>query len=289
MKKILLVSSLLLISWPSMSWGFMAHRLINRMAVYSLPPELFLFYRDHIDFLSEYSTKPDERRYVNKLEGPRHYIDLDSYPDSLRSVLYHGLDSVEVRFDSLFIYEKGILPWEIERLKYNLTLAFMEKDTLRILRLTSFLGHYLADSQVPLHTTRNYNGQFTGQYGIHGLWETRLPELFSAEYNLWVGKATYRPDTRNFIWSRIRATHKMVENVLQTERELSETFPSDRKYSYEQRGKMVVKVYSEEFCGEYHRLLGGMVERQLRSSIQLLADFIYTCWADAGQPVLIRN
>jgi hypothetical protein len=38
------------------------------------------------------------------------------------------------------------------------------------------LGHYIGDAHVPLHTTSNYNGQKTNQHGIHGLWESRIPE-----------------------------------------------------------------------------------------------------------------
>ncbi|MGC6428813.1 MAG: hypothetical protein ACON4Y_05945 [Flavobacteriales bacterium] len=53
----------------------------------------------------------------------------------------------------------------------------------QILFICSDLGHYIADANVPLHTTINYDGQLTGQKGIHAFWESRLPELFSSEYN----------------------------------------------------------------------------------------------------------
>ena len=33
-------------------------------------------------------------------------------------------------------------------------------------------------------------------------------------------------------------------------------------------------------------MLDGMVERQLKSSIKLIADFWFTAWVDAGQPDL---
>ena len=44
---------------------------------------------------------------------------------------------------------------------------------------------------MPLHTTENYNGQMTGQRGIHGFWESRLPELKSKDYDYFVGRAEY--------------------------------------------------------------------------------------------------
>ena len=66
--------------------------------------------------------------------------------------------------------------------------AFIEKDSDKILKYSADLGHYIADAYVPLHTTENYNGQLTGQKGIHAFWESRLPELFSEDYNYLVDK-----------------------------------------------------------------------------------------------------
>ena len=60
-------------------WGFFAHRMINRMAVFTLPPELFGFYRQHIEYITEHAVDPDKRRYASKFEDIRHYIDLDHW------------------------------------------------------------------------------------------------------------------------------------------------------------------------------------------------------------------
>ncbi len=66
------------------------------------------------------------------------------------------------------LHEYGIVPWHINTMKYRLTKAFSEGDVESILRIASDIGHYIADAHVPLHSTQNYNGQFTDQYGIHG-------------------------------------------------------------------------------------------------------------------------
>jgi hypothetical protein len=70
------------------------------------------------------------------------------------------------------------------------------------------------------------------------------------------------------------------------EKELSKTFPSDRKYAYEQRGNTTIFTYSREFCEAYHQLLNGMVERRLKASILAVGSIWYTAWIDAGQPDL---
>lgn len=61
------------------AWGFYGHRLINRMAVYTLPPELIGFYKKHIEYMTEHAVDPDKRRYATKHEGVRHYIDIDHW------------------------------------------------------------------------------------------------------------------------------------------------------------------------------------------------------------------
>lgn len=60
-------------------WGFFGHRTVNKMAVFTLPPDLIKFYRIHIEYVSDHAVDPDKRRYAVPLEGPRHYMDLDHY------------------------------------------------------------------------------------------------------------------------------------------------------------------------------------------------------------------
>ena len=61
------------------TWGFFGHRRINRMAVFTLPPEMIRFYKNHIEFLTEHAVDPDKRRYATKHEAVRHYIDIDHW------------------------------------------------------------------------------------------------------------------------------------------------------------------------------------------------------------------
>ena len=60
-------------------WGFYGHRLINRMAIFTLPPEMIGFYKDNIEYLTEHAVDPDKRRYATKFEAARHYLDMDQY------------------------------------------------------------------------------------------------------------------------------------------------------------------------------------------------------------------
>lgn len=60
-------------------WGFFGHRLINRVAVYTVPTEMMGWYKPYIDYISEHAVDPDKRRYATKHEAVRHYIDLDHW------------------------------------------------------------------------------------------------------------------------------------------------------------------------------------------------------------------
>jgi hypothetical protein len=185
--------------------------------------------------------------------------------------------------DTLKAY--GIVPWHINTMYYRLRDAFLVGDPERILKVSAEIGHYIADANVPLHTTENYNGQLTGQDGIHGFWESRLPELFSHDYDFFVGKATYLDNPQLTIWTGVENAHKVVKDVLREEKLLAEKF-QERKYSFETKGRQTVKVYSREYAKAFHKILDGMVERQMRSAIKMIGDFWYTAWVDAGQPDL---
>ena len=99
--------------------------------------------------------------------------------------------------DSVRAY--GIVPWWVETMQSRLAKAFKEKDHPKILRMSAEIGHYIADAHVPLHAGMNHNGQLTNQQGIHGFWESRIPELLAdQEWDFFIGKAEYISNTHGF-------------------------------------------------------------------------------------------
>ncbi|MEO6904389.1 MAG: zinc dependent phospholipase C family protein [Bacteroidia bacterium] len=268
------------------AWGFFGHQKINNMAVYTLPSDLIGFYKQHLSYISKHAVDADKRRYSDAKEAPRHYIDIDHYG-------VYGFDSMPHKWkdavakyseDTLIAY--GIVPWYIEKMLYQLTAAFKAQNLDLILYYSAFIGHYIADAHVPLHTTENYNGQLTNQKGIHALWESRIPELNAQDYNYWLGAATYIEDPSTAIWQIVASSHKAVDSVLKLEATLSATYPSDKKYSFENRGRKMTKVYSKEYSKAYNELLKGMVERKMREAIFSVGSFWYTAWVNAGKPNL---
>lgn len=270
----------LILSVLCSGWGFFGHRQINSHAVFLLPPELSGFYKHHMEFIRESAVNPDRRRYAVKGEAARHYIDLDRYAGRYLPVSWndavacYGADSLDAH---------GVLPWSLFMTLGSLRNAFLTKDPDRILKVSADLGHYVGDAHVPLHTTSNYDGQQTGQHGLHGFWESRLPELYFGDYDFLIGKASYVENPSLYIWSVVNNSHTMVDSVLKLEQKLF-TEMGDLKYGFESRTGMTVKAVTPEYSEKYHNLLNGMVERQMRKSIKCVADLWYTAWVDAGQP-----
>ncbi len=286
----LLLFILLLLPFETYAWGFVGHQRINRLAIFTLPPEMFGFYKYHLKFLVDNSVNPDKRRYAVKNEAPRHYIDIDVYDRLYNdSAIYkmprYWKDAVKIHSeDTLLAY--GIVPWHIQKMHFELVEAFKQRSVNRILRVSADLGHYIADANVPLHTTENYNGQRTGQIGIHGFWESRLVELFSDDFDFFVGKASFLQNTQLTAWEAVTNAHLALDSVFRFERELTKMFPEDKKYAFEERNRITVKTYSRPFSEAFYRMLDGQVQRRMRASVKMVGDFWYTCWVEAGQPDL---
>ena len=287
MKKLFLILLLILIGNEGLyAWGFYAHRRINRLAVFSLPVEMIGFFKENIQFITENAVNPDRRRYAVEGEAEKHYIDADVYGDSAIYTLPRYWDQAVEMYGKDTLHAYGIAPWNIYSVQLQLTEAFVRKDARAILRLAADLGHYIGDINVPLHTTINYNGQFTGQHGIHAFWESRVPELLSDQYDFFVGRASYVENTQLAAWDAAILAHIALDSVFRVERELTQIFKNDKKYSFVERGNQSIKTYSAEFTRAYERQLDGQVERQMRRSIKMTADFWYTAWVNAGQPDL---
>lgn len=183
----------------------------------------------------------------------------------------------------------GILPYWLEIMQRRLTNAFLAGDVPLILRLAADIGHYIGDAHVPLHTTENYNGQLTGQHGIHGFWESRIPELFLEEWELITGPASYIPDFRKQVWQVVRESNALVAQVLGLEKEVRRQLPDDRIMCFEDRNTLNVLTQCPEYARAYAAAMDGMVEDRFRSSIHMVASSWYTAWIDAGQPDLWRE
>lgn len=267
------------------SWGFEPHKRINEQACLILPKPLFGFYKKHLSFMIAHATDADMRRYIDTLEASKHYIDLEHYGNCIDSVPQSYLEAIEL-FGEEHLNSEGSLPWALTKQVMKLKYAFGTKDITYILKTSADLGHYIADAHVPLHTTENYNGQLSNQKGIHGLWETRIPQLFLDTIIVPKPIFEFNPDWEKEIRTVIEESHNLTHSVLQKEREVREILPESRWYQFQQNKQVVTKQYSLEYVNTYHEFLDLMVEKRFIASTQMFAKLLFTAWVLAGEPNL---
>jgi hypothetical protein len=269
------------------SWGFLVHRTVNQLAIYELPGEILPFFYQHKEYLVANAPRPDLRRNEDSTEATKHFIDLEMYETvSTPSMPVYWNDAVKkYTKDSLLKY--GYVPYQVVFTLEKLTNALKKQQKDSILFYAADLGHYIGDANVPLHTTVNYDGQLTDQKGLHSLWESMIPEIEIGNYRLSSAhKATYLKNPAVSIWEAVRQAASLVPALLEKEKEVSKQFTEEQKFRIQIRRGKESKYYTSAFAKAYAEALHPSINEQLLHSADLLADFWYTAWVDAGKPDL---
>src|SRR6476469_3033653 len=267
------------------SWGFLVHRTTVQLAIYQLPKGLQpLFYKNEAALVKA-SVRPDQRRNVDATEAPKHFIDLELYGDSAAWTMPRTWNEAVAKYSEDTLKKYGYVPYWILAMQEKLTNAFRAGKSDSILIYAADLAHYIGDANVPLHTAVNYDGQLTNQKGLHNLWESIIPELELTNYNLHSRhRAKYIRDKADVVWKTIRTAHQLLPQIFLQEREVSKAFTDSTKYRTQIRNGKEVKTYTSAFAKAYSQQLGNTINRQLLRTSNMIADFWYTAWVDAGKP-----
>ena len=281
---LIVLSSLLVVC---SSWGFLMHRTISQLSVYQLPQEMQPFFFQNMEAIVRSSVRPDERRNSDPSEASKHFIDFEAYGKDAALKMPLQWNAAVARYTSDTLEKYGYVPYWIMVMKDRLTTAFRKGQQDSILFYATDMAHYIEDAHVPLHTTVNYDGQLTDQKGLHSLWESTVPELTIKDFNLKADKkASYLKHPEKNIWRAVRQSFSLVPTVLQTERDESKGFTDSTKYRYQKRNGRDVRSYSRAFALAYAKQLQPTINKQALRAANMVADFWYTCWVDAGRPDL---
>ena len=167
---ILLLSLVLAISPPQTSaWGLSTHQTIADQALDLLPQSLQNFVLQHRAAIMDASIQPDLRKGSDPAEGPRHYDDQD-VPHKDHNISTSSPD-----------YRDGVVSWAVEFTTHDLITALQHNKTAAIIRYMGDLTHYIADASQPFHSTKNYDGQLTGNNGIHARYENTMINRYKSE------------------------------------------------------------------------------------------------------------
>lgn len=269
------------------SWGFLVHRTINQLAVYRLPDPLQGFFYQQMDYLVKNSVRADQRRNEDSTEATKHFIDLEAFGQHALSEMPRNWNAAVARYTKDSLLKYGYVPYYVVFMEENLTRAFRNRQRDSIVFYAADLAHYISDAHVPLHTTINYDGQLTDQKGLHALWETVVPELELANYELGEeGAAQYVKDKPAAIWAAVEKAYNQLPAVFGEEKEATKQFTDATKFRIQVRNGREVKYFTTAFALEYSKRMGTSINDQLKASARMVADFWYTAWVDAGKPDL---
>lgn len=269
-KSLLIVLLILLPLSVSLGWGAEGHKLISNKAMDLLPQEMNGFTKWQ-DYITTHSVDPDLRRDHDKSEAPKHYIDIDFYPEFLNGKMIEDKAKLVAEYGDSTVTKMGLLPWATLNTYHNLVDAFKQRNKDKALLYASDLGHYVADGHQPMHAIMNYNGQMTGQKGIHGRYETVMVDSNLAQINkdFRAESARYVNNPLKFIFSYITDANSVVNLLFD-----ADTYAYKRAKSHED--------------SEYYRLLWFklkyITETQIENASRDFASLFYSAWVEAGKP-----
>ncbi|MEK9139144.1 MAG: T9SS type A sorting domain-containing protein, partial [Bacteroidota bacterium] len=221
MRKLILLPVVLLtvigLCLTAFGWGGNSHRFINRNAVYHLPNQMLLFIQDSL-FFAQHASDADNRRVSGDTsfyaEGPRHFIDIDDYPDF--SNLTRSLDTLMAQYGWERVKRNGINPWATVWQMDSLVNQLRRGDWNRAKLTASDIGHYVGDAHQPLHCAKNYDGQYSGNNGVHSRYETTMlsPTYYLSQLYITPDSVQYVSDKINFIFDYVLHSNSLIDTVL---------------------------------------------------------------------------
>jgi len=282
---------------PSFGWGADGHSMINRLAAANLPLDVPAFLRNGgaLDAMAYLGPEPDRWRNraeseLNAVQAPDHFIDLE-YADLVGTLpkrrydFIRDLDKAQREHPQLALAPEkvGMQPWQVEEVYQRLKVEFREyrkliannEDTkpaeLAITYYAAWLGHYVADGSMPLHTSIQYNGWtgpnpngYTTEHKIHSQFESAFVAANVKAADVAPLVVAAEPKVLADEWADymgyLRHTHSQVEKTYQVE----------KAGGFNGAGTAEGKALTEE-C-----LAAGAIE---------LREMIYTAWLRSADPV----
>jgi hypothetical protein len=264
---------------PGAAWGFAAHKFIADRMIELLPPELKPLFEARRAFIVEHAIDPDLWRNVGwEEEPPNHFLDIDHEafgPYPFKALPRDYSEAVQ-KFGREFVHEQGLLPWRTSEFWGRLVREFESLNRAappgyvldNIALVSAVLAHYVSDGHVPLHAVVNYNGQLTGQDGLHSRWEAELFERNRSRVK--IAPPPLMPITvpRDSMFDVLLTSNRAAANVLEADRKAAQ-------------GR---EFYDDGYFEAFANGTLPTLERRLNDSISAVASFITGAWHAAGRP-----
>lgn len=263
---------------PSFAWGLAAHRYIMGRAIDILPPELKPFFEANRQELVIRVTDADTWRLVGWAEDPNHFFDfgVKEYGPYPFTAVPRDYGAALEKFGPEVLERNGRLPWRLAEIHGRLRRAFedfakgSQYAVGNTVLFAAVASHYVQDAHQPLHATDNYDGQLTGQRGVHARFERDLFERFETRLRITPAAPTAILNSRDAAFDVLLASHQLVEPLLKADKDAA-------------AGR---EMYDDAY---FERFLAGaqpVLERRLAQAISATAGMIIGAWEQAGKPAV---
>ncbi|MFL6278720.1 MAG: hypothetical protein ACJ731_01290 [Vicinamibacterales bacterium] len=259
---------------PASAWGIDVHKFITARAIALLPGEIRPYFEKYHAGIVEHAGDPDLWRTVGWLEEtPRHFIDMDAYGPYPFKDLPHAYDEAVRRYGLEFVLKNGTLAWRSEEIYKKLVEAFTQKapysrENIRL--FSSVLSHYAADAHQPFHAALNYDGQLTGQWGVHSRFESELFDRYESKLHLSPHVPAPVGNPREFVFAALTTSFSLVQPVLDADK----AAVGNRDF------------YDDEYFDRFFSGVKPILEKRLSDSIGAVAALIGAAWIEAGRPAV---
>jgi len=250
-------------------WGSTGHKIINRNITKCFPSSMnFPAYWS--DTLTAHASDADNRKSKDPSESPKHFIDIDAYPEFVANgFISQSYDTNVQKHGLSYVVQQGILPWAIQWTEDSLRLAFQQRNWHKAMLFSADLGHYVGDGHQPLHVTENYDGDMTNQSGVHSRYETSLVGQFQNNIIYTNDSASYVGNISSYVFDFIYLSNKYVDSTLYGD-----------SVAHAVAGSTSGTVYLQK----YWDLCGNQIIQLMKTASRSVAALIYTAWVDAGSP-----
>ena len=262
------------------AWGFEAHKFIVARAIDILPAPLRPFFEANRAFIVERAIDPDLWRNAGFTEEPpNHFLDFDAYGRYPFKDLPRNYDDALRKYGIDELRENGMLPWRTYEIAGRLVRGFealhkngqyAESD---IRFFSAIIGHYVADAHVPLHAVLNYNGQLTGQTGIHYRWEGELFVRYEKQLVINPRPLKHITNERDFIFDTLLESSQLADDVLAADLKAIGTRD----------------LYDDQYFETLFAATRPILEKRINDAINGVASIITSAWEQAGKPTLLAN
>jgi hypothetical protein len=282
MRKASIVAALVIVASlvpsPAHAWGSAAHRYIMGRAIDLLPPELKPFFEHYRDEIVARSIDPDLWRNVGWEDDPNHFVDfgmkeLGAFPFT---ALPREYGAALEKFGQSMLNRIGRLPWREAEEFGNLRRAFESFARSGaygpgdVVLFAPVASHYIQDAHQPFHASENYDGQLTGNSGIHSRFERDLFERFRERLTVSPAPPAAIGNPRDTAFDVLLASYQQVDAILKAD--------SDAV-----AGK---DTYDDAYFEAFFTRVKPVLERRLAESITATAGLIIGAWESAGKPVV---